>query len=185
MDEGEEADAQRDVALPASVKPIYIICEDQYGKLFFQNLCRRISNRINVKVKSAKGRGRIPYEAPRIIKAAAQDYRKFIVVFDSDGENNAEQEIQQKLTSELSQYNLQIELIVVACNPCIEEWIVANMCLNDAKPLEFLKRNHKYEKRHLPGYADRLDIDIPSSKSQSFRKFFDALRRFSESRWDV
>ncbi|GBC68399.1 hypothetical protein HRbin01_00080 [archaeon HR01] len=161
------------------MKPIYIICEDQYGKLFFQNLCKKISNCIKVKVKSARGRGRILYHAPRIIKAAAENYRKFIVVFDSDGENNAEQEIQQKLTRELSKDNLQIELIAVACNPCIEEWIVANMCLNEAKPLEFLKRNHGYEKSHLPGFADRLDIGTLLSKSQSFRKFYDALHRFS------
>lgn len=175
MDEGEEADAQRDVALPASVKPIYIICEDAYGEIFFKKLCKRISNHIKARVESSKGKGRIPYHAPRIIKAAAQNYHKFIVVFDSDGENNAEQRIQQELIKELSENDLQIELIVVACNPCIEEWIVANMCLNTNKPVDFLKQNRKYEKRHLPRFVDEIDVDRLRDKSQSFRKFYEAL----------
>jgi len=76
------------------------------------------------------------------------------------------------------------KVVVVATEPCIEEWICKSLGLNfdrtgldvNQKPDRVLKRKLGYEKHRLPDYVDKLDIDGLLRNSNSFKEFCAALR---------
>jgi hypothetical protein len=174
MDAGEGSDAERDVASRNVTKPYtFIFCEDARGIRFFENLARRfVGNPFEIKVKSLKGPFDIKGE--RVISAAAYSAHKIIVVLDAHGKQGFEDKIVHGLKTVVGE---NCKLSVVVCEHSIEDWLVANECieLKGKTALEYLKREKGYEKRHLPGYAERIKLDILKEKSPSFRKFFDSL----------
>jgi len=76
------------------------------------------------------------------------------------------------------------KVVVVATEPCIEEWICKSLGLNfdrtglnvEQKPDRVLRRRYGYKKRRLPKYVNKLDIDGLLRNSKSFKEFCAALR---------
>jgi hypothetical protein len=174
MDAGEGSDAERDVALRNVNKPIkHIFCEDARGREFFKKLASRLAGtQSRIKVTSFKG----PFdvEAEKAVKSAEFAAHKIIVVLDAHGEQGKEAEINNRLKHVVS-HNCKVDVIV--CENSIEDWLVANECveLRRESALDYLKRERGYEKRHLPGYADRIDAGMLARKSSSFRRFYESL----------
>lgn len=148
-----------------------ILCEDAYGKIFFERLVKIMFKQtaLPLRIKSTKG----PFDtkAIRVAKAVAID-GPVIIVIDGHGKDKAqyEREIQSKCAD--------IErLHVIVIENSIEDWLVVNECMDIKKvnALQFLRNERQYKKNKLPSYADRIDIQQLSAKSESFRRFMEAL----------
>jgi hypothetical protein len=113
--------ASRNVTKPYT----FIFCEDARGIRFFENLARRlVGNPFEIKVKSFKG----PFDTKgeRVISAAAYSAHKIIVVLDAHGKQGFEDKIFHGLKTVVGE---NCKLSVVVCQHSIEDWLVANECI--------------------------------------------------------
>ena len=159
---------------------IAILCEDAYGRRFFELLIKRLydegflDRRISVgKVKSL--RGKFNRAHGRKIASMKLSYDRIVIVVDSEERNK--DDVSREVYSFIEDEETKRITRVVVCGYSLEEWICLGECLEKVKRecLEHLIRERGYRKRNLPSYADRIDLHALRDKSIGFGDFLNAL----------
>lgn len=158
---------------------VLIFSEDTHGKIFFMNLVNRMKQENYIDRNNAFNTDRYPGMCNPSIKgriiAKREDlgYQKFIINLDADGKK-IDEIIQDVVVHFPNGYEGDIS--VVFNRHEIEEWICCseNISFNE-KPSKILKHERKYEKRHLPNYVQKLDIEKLLRDCESFCEFIDCL----------
>ena len=159
---------------------IAILCEDAYGRRFFELLIKRLYDEwfldrgINVrKIKSL--RGKFNKAHGRKISSMKLSYDRIVIVVDSEERNK--DDVSREVYSFIDDEETRRITRVVVCGYSLEEWICLGECLGKVEKecLDHLIRDRGYRKRNLPSYAGKVDLHALMGKSSGFRDFLNAL----------
>ncbi len=117
------------------------------------------------------------------VKAVVREADKILIIIDKENaekydENREVWRHLKKLTEPDKK-----KIVVIATEPCIEEWLCISLGFNfdrsgnDAKrkPDKVLEENRKYKKRDLPKFVPELNFEKLIKESNSFRAFYSEL----------
>lgn len=143
-----------------------LVVEDIYGPAF---ITRFFKKKFNEGLLFGKLEGvascSIDNKLRRKVNASFTDADRVIVLMDADGQPHS------KKTEIIKQYlgHKHLDRVrIVLLDHEIEEWICYSegIPIRGEKPSKILKHHQNYQKRHLPGYAEKLDCkklaDCPS-----------------------
>jgi len=167
---------------------IAIFTEDRYGIGFLKKVVNKLISEgyLNRRIEFAK-----PHTPSLIkkchnvrkVKTVVREVDKVLIVIDKEkvDEYDENREIWKHLKG-LSKAD-KAKIVVIATEPCIEEWICVSLGLSfdktgndkERKPDRVLKREKKYKKEDLPNYALQLNFEKLLKESDSFKKFYNAL----------
>ena len=169
---------------------VAIFIEDKYGPGFLRKVISRLRDESYIKntIKFARETHSLIKRCHNVgskVKSVVRDVDKVIIVIDKENsrEYDENREIWRHL-EELSKIDKK-KIVVIATDPCIEEWICISLNLNfdrdgydiERKPDRVLKKEKGYRKSQLPKYADLLDFEKLLKKSSSFKKFYENFLR--------
>lgn len=135
----------------------YFLVEDSYGSGFITALFKKKSGegRLSGKIVDAR-RCSIGNKLKRMVNAARLKADRVIILRDAEGLplDKATERIKQYLDPRYLDY-----VHVVLFDYEIEEWICysQDIPVKEEMPSKILKHRQKYEKRHLPEFAEKLD----------------------------
>lgn len=168
---------------------IAIYTEDRYGIGFLKKVVNRLISEGHVgrKIKFAKT------HTPSLIKKChnvgkvktiVRDVDRVLIVIDK--ENTGKYDENREIWRHLKRLNEadKTKIIVIATEPCIEEWICISLGLGfdrdgndkERKPDRILEKEKGYKKSELPNYAFQLNFKRLLKESNSFRKFYKELQ---------
>ena len=144
----------------------YFVVEDRFGPAF---IIRFFKKKFDEGLLFGKLVGvescSIDNKLRRKVNASFTDADRVIVLMDADGQSH------DKKTEKIKQYldHKYLDCVrIVLLDHEIEEWICYSqgIPIREEKPSKILKHHQNYQKRHLPGFAEKLDCkkltDCPS-----------------------
>lgn len=169
---------------------VAIFTEDTYGIKFLKEIINKLIREGYLKGNIEFVRSYTPSLIKKChnvgikVKSVIREVDRVIVVIDKENvyNYNEEMEIWRHLKNLSSKDKSKISII--ATEPCIEEWICISLDFEfdktgadiDLKPDRVLERNIGYKKEELAKYAEKLDIEKLLKYSESFKKFYNALK---------
>jgi len=165
---------------------VAIYTEDTYGPDFLRRLINKMRKEryISKDLKVVKIALIKKCHNVRKVLAVIREVDRVLILIDK--ENEYEYDEREHIWRHLKglKGRDRSKVVVVATEPCIEEWICKSLGLNfdrtglnvSQKPDRVLRRRFGYEKCELPDYVDKLDIDGLLRNSKSFKEFCAALR---------
>jgi hypothetical protein len=163
-----------------------ILCEDRYGKPFFEKFVERLKNeeliRTSQKVDVKHLPGKCYPKTDRVLRALDfKDISKIIIVADAEGGDleHAREEVEQHVPNHLKDLTRYVILPY-----SIEDWLCDGLNIGGSKSIPSFQRlrsyvrntrGESYEKNMLPEFASKIDIELLRGKNEEFKKFIDYL----------
>jgi len=170
---------------------IAIFTEDEYGIDFLRSIIKRLREEGYVKSHIESVKTYTPSQIRKChrkfgkkVKSVVRDADRIIIVIDKENDIKYDEENQiWRHLKDLKETDKK-KIVVIATEPCIEEWICISLGLSfdksgikiDQKPDRVLERERKYKKKNLPKFALELNFEKLIKESKSFLKFLEALR---------
>jgi len=162
-----------------------IYCEDSYGGDFFRRLVARLIKESvieNIKIETQKIPGPCWTKTERQIKASLAFYDAILLIVDAEGGDR--KTVRQRLMKHVPK-GQKTKVRPIIFDFMIEEWICLGLGIkHGSRPSEDLsawKRENegatqKYQKRQLPGFAEKIDL----SKLENDKNFKTLLKALND-----